>query len=69
MLGIIKEESGAANAELENNLVNLLIDLRKELKLQKNFKMADEIRDKLHQMGIQLEDSKTGTTFRKILGN
>ncbi len=69
VLGIIKEESGAANAELENNLVNLLIDLRKELKLQKNYKMADEIRDKLHQMGIQLEDSKTGTTFRKILGN
>lgn len=66
ILGIINESKSGNNVELENNLINLLVELRKELKLQKNYKMADEIRDRLLKMGIQLEDGKAGTSFRKI---
>ena len=69
VLGIIGEPKSEANVELENNLINLLIELRKDLKLQKNYKMADEIRDRLLKFGIQLEDGKTGTGFRKITIN
>lgn len=65
VLGIINKEVSSGNVELENNLINLLIELRQELKLQKNFKMADEIRDKLLKIGIQLQDGKTGTSYRK----
>lgn len=66
VLDIISNSGAQGNAELENNLINLLIELRKELKLQKNYKMADEIRDRLLKTGIQLEDGKNGTSFRKI---
>jgi cysteinyl-tRNA synthetase len=66
VLGIINESKSEGNIELENNLINLLIELRKELKLQKNYAMADEVRDRLLKIGIQLEDGKAGTSFRKI---
>jgi len=69
VLGIIGKPEENSNVELENNLINLLIELRKELKLQKNYKMADEIRDRLLQMGVQLEDGKSGTSYRKISVN
>ena len=30
----------------------------------KNFKLADEIRDKLKEMGVSIEDSNSGTKWR-----
>jgi cysteinyl-tRNA synthetase len=69
VLGIISKPEENGNIELENNLINLLIELRKELKLQKNYKMADDVRDRLLKIGIQLEDGKGGTTYRKISVN
>jgi len=69
VLGILNEKELNYDVKLENNLINLLIELRKELKVQKNYKMADEIRDKLLKLGIQLEDGKEGTGFRKINAN
>ncbi len=50
---------------LENDLINLLINIRENLKKEKNYTMADLIRNKLHEMGIILQDSKTGTTFKR----
>ena len=52
--------------ELENKLVNYVIDLRKWYRGEKNWKMADEIRDKLTEMGVALEDGKEGTSWKKI---
>ncbi len=48
----------------EDELIKLLIDLRLKSKLEKNYKLADEIRDKLKEIGIILEDSKEGTTYK-----
>ena len=48
----------------ENDLINLLIDLRNNAKLEKNYILADEIMSKLCQLGIILEDSKEGTKYK-----
>ncbi len=50
---------------LENELIQILIDLRLDAKKEKNFALADKIRDSLSQLGIALKDGKDGTTFSK----
>ncbi|MDH7914435.1 cysteine--tRNA ligase [Winogradskyella sp. SYSU M77433] len=43
--------------------VEILINLRKEARLNKDFALSDKIRDELAEAGIQLQDGKDGTTF------
>lgn len=44
-------------------LIKFLIDIRLKAKNEKNFKLADEIRKKLDEIGITLKDTKEGTDF------
>lgn len=39
---------------------------RKQAKADKNFALADSIRQELKDLGIELEDSRSGTTWRRI---
>ncbi len=43
--------------------VDLLINMRAEARLSKDFDLSDKIRDRLTEIGIQLKDEKGGTTF------
>jgi len=43
--------------------IELLIDLRRELRAQKQYALADQVRQKLSATGVILEDSKEGTTW------
>jgi len=66
-LGIVKDEypqSGTANDELIDKLVNVLIEQRNEARKQKDFARADGLRNKLDEIGIVLEDKPDGTTWR-----
>ncbi|WP_209404308.1 cysteine--tRNA ligase [Pseudozobellia sp. WGM2] len=63
---ILGLEQGAANGkdtEKLSGVVELLINLRKEARDNKDFATSDKIRDQLAEMGIQLKDGKEGTTF------
>jgi cysteinyl-tRNA synthetase len=57
------------NGKLENELIELLIKLRNEAKKDKNFSLADKIRDELKSIGIILQDSKDLTTFKIAKAN
>ena len=48
-----------ANSKL-NEVVNLLIEIRKEAKNEKDFATSDKIRNQLAEMGINLKDEKGG---------
>ncbi len=50
----------------ESFLIQILINLRNEAKKKKDYQTADEIRDKLKAVGIVLEDSKEGTTYKYL---
>ncbi len=63
VLGIWPEKSDAENAELTTSLVQLLIEIRKQARADKNFALSDKIRDDLKALGVQLMDGKDGTTF------
>lgn len=51
-----------SNNKLEGT-INMLIDMRNKARADKDFAMSDHIRDQLLALGIQLKDSKEGTTF------
>jgi cysteinyl-tRNA synthetase len=66
-LGIVLEEypqTGPAGDELMDKLVNVLIEQRNEARKNRDFAKADELRAKLDEMGIVLEDSPDITTWR-----
>jgi len=58
VLGIREEEEH--NQELINGVVNVLIELRKKARVDKNFALSDKIRDDLKVIGVQLMDGKDG---------
>ena len=63
VLGIKKEKEISNNSEKLSGVVEMLIAMRNEARANKNWKLSDEIRDKLLALGIQLKDGKEMTTF------
>lgn len=63
VLGLVDENEGSQNTEKLADVVEILIEMRKEARANKNFGLSDEIRDRLLAIGIQLKDGKDGTTF------
>jgi cysteinyl-tRNA synthetase len=55
-------ESGTTDAA---PFIELLIATRKNLRLVKQFQLADEIRNKLAELGVTLEDMPQGTSWKK----
>jgi len=64
VFGLADEEN--SNVEL-NDILEMVIGLRKEAKENKDYATSDKIRIGLQEMGIQLKDSKDGTTWNKAL--
>ena len=63
VLGLENKQSTEENTEKLSGVVELLIQLRKEARENKDFATSDKIRDQLAALGIQLKDGKDGTTF------
>ena len=61
----LKAEERGANKVTLGDLIQLLIDLRAEARKAKNFAVGDQIRKRLGELGITLEDRPTGTLWRK----
>lgn len=59
------KEEAAAGSELVDGLMQLLIDLRAEARKTKNFAMADQIRKRLTDLDVTLEDRPGGTGWRR----
>jgi cysteinyl-tRNA synthetase len=54
-----KEAEGAAE-DLTGDLIDVLIDVRQKLREKKDWQNADEIRSRMSELGITLEDAKAG---------
>jgi cysteinyl-tRNA synthetase len=67
VLGIVKDkypQATGGDSELAGKLVNILIDQRNQARKEKDFAKADNLRNKLDEMGIVLEDTPEKTTWR-----
>lgn len=58
----IKEEAGAGSDKVEG-LMNLILELRKDVRAKKDFTASDKIRDELLKVGIQVKDGKDGVSW------
>ena len=61
VLGIMEGEREEISDDIEG-----LIAERNAARKNKDFAKADEIRDKLKEMGIEIEDTRSGTTWKRI---
>ena len=50
--------------DFEQKIEDLIV-ARNQARAQKNWKLADDLRDELSQLGITIEDSAAGTTWRR----
>ena len=57
---------GQIQDNLDSKHIEDLINQRNEARKNKDFKTADEIRDKLTELGIEIEDTPNGTIWRSI---
>ena len=55
----------AADDDLADKLMDLIIAIRKDAREGKDFATADRIRDGLAEIGVILEDGKAGTTWKR----
>ena len=62
VLGLrLQDKKGSADAD---GFINLLVEVRAEVRKQKLWAMSDLIRDRLKELGVTIEDGKEGTTWR-----
>ncbi len=64
VLGLDGGTSDGSNAEVLDDVMNVLIDLRNKAKQNKDYSMADAIRDNLGNIGISIMDSKDGSDWQ-----
>ena len=55
----------AAGSEDAAPFVDLLVEVRSALRSARQFELADQVRDRLTDLGITLEDSREGTRWRR----
>jgi cysteinyl-tRNA synthetase len=70
LIGILQSNAesylrGGASANDGDAEIDALVAQRNEAKANKDWGTADEIRNKLQEMGIVLEDGPSGTTWRR----
>jgi cysteinyl-tRNA synthetase len=62
VLGLrLQDKKGAADAD---PFINLLVEIRSEARKQKLWALSDLIRDRLKELGVAIEDTKDGTTWK-----
>jgi len=64
-LNLSAKGSGGDDDPLRDELIGLLQEVRQRLREKREWEIADEIRGRLHDLGIVLEDSSSGTDLNQ----
>ena len=65
ILSIFQFEKDAGDHMLAP-LMDIIIDIRQKARAEKNFALADEIRDRLKELGIEIQDSGVSVKWKRI---
>ena len=63
VLGIFQDKSFNIVSDDLKNKVEALINDRNDAKSEKNFELADSIRNELNELGIEIKDTSDGTSW------
>ncbi len=65
ILGLKPSQTPTTQNSKEDEIMQILLELRKKAKENKDYETADLLRDRLLEIGIQIKDSREGTTWQK----
>lgn len=66
ILGLRNEEKEEGQSESVDGLMHLLLELRNNAKLSKDWSTADKIRDDINNLGYKILDGKDGSRWEKV---
>ncbi len=66
-LGLEFGEAGAGVEEQFDGVMRVLLDLRQRLRSEKQFALADEMRDRLSEVGVQIKDERDRSSWSRSL--
>lgn len=69
LIGILNSNSNdflQSGTEIDSEYIERMINDRNQARINRDFKLSDDIRDRLLLDGIILEDNKNGTIWRKV---
>jgi cysteinyl-tRNA synthetase len=64
VLGLRLDQPAEQKEQAASPFIDLLVELRTELRKQKLWSLSDQVRDRLAAQGVTIEDSKDGSTWR-----
>ena len=65
IIGIFEQEEAPVDDGLADALMDLIIGIRQDARAEKNWTVADKIRDGLKEAGIVLEDTPSGVRWKR----
>lgn len=63
ILGLLPENDPQAGNQVISNLMNIILDLRREARINKDWATSDRLRDALAAAGVSIKDTKEGATW------
>lgn len=63
VLGFFEEERKSSQSDMIPELMNMVLQIRKDLRTNKQYELSDQIRDTLASKGIKLKDTPQGTQW------
>jgi cysteinyl-tRNA synthetase len=63
VLGLFEKRSSSDN-DIADKLMGFIAELRQDQRKAKNWELADQIRDRLKDLGVELQDTPDGATWK-----
>jgi cysteinyl-tRNA synthetase len=63
VLGLKDDKADSANVDILAGVVEMVLEMRRDAKMNRDFATSDLIRQKLTDLGIQIKDTKEGTDW------
>lgn len=64
VMGLKQEEENTKALNVLDKVIKMVLDIRNKAKAEKNFGLSDEIRNNLVDAGVQVKDTKEGSTWK-----
>lgn len=64
VLGLRAAPATDGGGQAAEPFIELLVQIRKELRAAKQWQLSDRVRDSMTQLGVALEDTPQGTVWR-----
>jgi cysteinyl-tRNA synthetase len=64
ILGLAFGDTRESDVELADDLIELILDVRQHERADGNYERADTLRDELSEIGVEIQDTEDGPTYR-----